>query len=176
MGRMQELIEAPLSAEELADRYRALCEDSRYSDLPGKIELDPWGRMVMSPPASYYHGVVQMNLGRTLAPLGGQASVEAPIVTKAGVLVADVSWASAQFVSRHANETPLTRAPEICIEVVSPSNSVKELREKTDAFLATGAEEVWWIFPKSRRVQFYGPQGPLERSRYDVDLSSLFTA
>ena len=65
-------------------------------------------------------------------------------------------------------------APEISIEVVSPSNSVKELSEKTDAYLAAGAEEVWLIYPKSRRREFYGKQGLMGRSRYNVDLSDLF--
>lgn len=174
MGNMQELIETPLSGEELAERYRSLCEDSRYANLPGKLELDPWGRMVMSPPASYGHGVVQMNLGPILAPLGGRSSVEAPIVTPAGILVADVAWASAQFASRHAKQSPLPRAPEICIEVLSPSNSVKEIREKIDAYLAAGAEEVWVVSPQSERIEVYGRSGELQRSRYSVDLSGLF--
>ena len=65
-------------------------------------------------------------------------------------------------------------APEICIEVVSPSNSVKELSEKTDAYLAAGAEEVWLIYPKSKRCEFYGVQGSLPSSSYPVDLSGLF--
>ena len=164
----------PLSGEELAERYRALCEDSRYADLPSKVELDAWGRMVMSPPASYYHGVFQMKLGAILAPLGGQPSVETPIVTAAGVVVADAAWASAEFVARHGDESPLSAAPEICIEVVSPSNSVKEIREKVDAYLGAGAAEVWVVSPKSRRVEIHGARGELSRSRYGVDLSQLF--
>lgn len=171
---MQELIETPLSGEALAERYRALCEDRRYAALPGKVELDPWGRMLMSPPASYYHGVIQIKLGRALEPLGGQASAEAPIVTPAGVLVADVTWASAQFIGRHGKESPLTRAPEICIEVLSPSNSAREIREKIEAYLAAGAEEVWLVSPQSARVEFHGLRGELERSRYSVDLADLF--
>lgn len=171
---MQELLQAPLSGEELAERYRALCEDSRYADLPGKVELDSWGRMVMSPPASYYHGVVQMKLGQILARLGGQASAEAPIVTASGILVADATWGSAHFVGRHGDESPLTRAPEICIEVLSPSNSVKEIRQKIDAYLAAGAQEVWVVSTQSKRVEFYGSGGELARSRYPVDLSDLF--
>ena len=174
MGDMQELIETPLSAEQLAERYRALCADSRYANLPGKVELDPWGRMVMSPPASYHHGVIQAKLVRALEPLGGQGSVEAPIVTPAGILVADVTWASAQFIGRHAQESPLIHAPEICIEVLSPSNSVKEIREKIDAYLAAGAEEVWVVSPRSERIEIYGRRGELQRSRSSVDLSGLF--
>jgi Uma2 family endonuclease len=51
---------------------------------------------------------------------------------------------------------------------------VKELEEKRTAYLAAGAEEVWIIYPQSKRCEFHGKQGRLERSRFAVDLSSLF--
>lgn len=176
MGEMSEVIQAPLSSEELAVRYRALCDDPCTANVPGKIELDPWGRMLMTP-ASYYHGVIQGRLVRLLqGALGGEASVEAPVVTAAGLLVADVAWASPQFVSAHGADNPLTRAPEICIEVVSPSNSVKELKEKIDAYLDAGADEVWIVYPRSKRLEFYAVQGSLPGSRYPVDLAELFPA
>ena len=173
MGKMQDVIEAPLSTEELAIRYRALCADPCYANVPGKIELDVWGRMVMTP-ASFYHGVIQSRLCQILATLGGQAAVEAPVVTPMGLFVADVAWASVGFMSAHRTETPLTRAPEICIEVVSPSNSVKELREKTEAYLAAGAEEVWIVYEQSKRCEFHGKQGLMQSSGYAVDLGRLF--
>ena len=171
---LPEVIEAPLSGEELAMRYRALCDDPCYANVPGKIELDPWGRMLMSP-ASVYHGLVQGRLVHELkTALGGEAIVEAPVVTPAGLLVADVAWASPQFIAAHGGENPLRHAPEICIEVVSPSNSVKELREKTDAYLAAGAQEVWIVYPQTKRCEFHGKPGPLLRSAYRVELSRLF--
>jgi Uma2 family endonuclease len=173
MTQTQELIEEPLSSEELAARYRALCEDRLYENVPGKIELDVWGRLLMTPP-SVYHGMVQGRLCQSLAALGGEVLVEAPIATATGLFVTDVAWASSAFMLSHRNESPLTRAPELCVEVVSPSNSRKELREKTDAYLAAGAEEVWIVYPQSKRCEFYGRQGPLPRSAFAVELSSLF--
>jgi Uma2 family endonuclease len=174
MDKTQELIEAPLSREELAVRYRDMCEDVRFSDLPGKIELDLWGRMVMSP-ASTYHGMIQGRLCQRLAVLGGETFAEAPIVTAMGLFVADVAWGSAQFISAHGTETPLMWAPDLCIEVVSPSNSVKELQEKLTAYLAAGAEEVWILYPQSKRCEFHGKQGLTQRSRYAVDLAGIFS-
>ncbi|HKU46974.1 MAG TPA: Uma2 family endonuclease [Burkholderiales bacterium] len=170
---MQELIEAPLNADQLAARYRALCEDPCYANVPGKIELDVWGRLLMSP-ASNYHSALQKALSAKFAALGGQAFVEVSVLTNTGVLVADVAWASAEFMRSRGFETPYTRAPELCVEVVSPSNSRKELREKVAAYLAAGAEEVWIVFPESKRCEFHGTGGLLERSRYAVDLSDIF--
>ena len=174
MDHAQELIEAPLSQEELAMRYRALCDDPSYANVPGKIELDAWGRMVMTP-ASVYHGILQGRLVHQLkAAAGGEVIVEAPIATSTGLFVADVAWASPRFMARHGGETPLTRAPELCIEVVSPGNSRKELREKIDAYLAAGADEVWLVFAKSKRCEFHSKQGPMPASAYAVDFAAIF--
>jgi Uma2 family endonuclease len=75
---------------------------------------------------------------------------------------------------RHGTETPLSSAPELCIEVVSPSNSTKELREKTDAYLDAGAQEVWIVYPQSKRFVFHGSGGELQISRFAVDLAGVF--
>jgi Uma2 family endonuclease len=173
MDVAQELTEAPLSSEALAARYRELCDDPRFANLPGKIELDGWGRILMSP-ASNYHGQLQGRLCRILGLLPGEAFVEGSVVSADRLLVPDVVWASAAFLAAHRNETPYTQAPEICIEVVSPSNSLQELRDKVAQYLLLGAVEAWIVYPQSRRIEFFGRQGSLAASAYPVDLSSLF--
>jgi Uma2 family endonuclease len=174
MGETQELIERPLTTEELVTRYRAMSEDPCFANVPGKVELDGWGRILMTPP-SFYHGVIAGRIVRKLvAALGGEAVKDATTATPTGIFLPDVAWASPQFMSRHGSEFAVTRAPEICVEVVSPSNSVKELGEKRDAYLAAGAQEVWIVYPQSKRVEVFGPQGAMPRSNYAVDLSDIF--
>lgn len=168
-----ELIEAPLSREELAARYRALCDDPCYASVPGKMEIDAWGRLLMSPPA-VYHGLVQARLVARLSTLQGEVIVEAPIACASGLYVTDVAWASPAFMRTHRGKTPLMSAPEICIEVVSPSNSSKELEEKRAAYLQAGGEEVWLIYPRSHRCEFFGCSGRKAASDYPVDLAGLF--
>ena len=169
-----ELVEAPLSREELAARYRELCDDRRFENVPGKIEIDPWGRLLMSP-ATPYHGTLQAELCHRLkASLGGRVISEAPIVTGDQVMVADAAWVTDEFAQRHLFDNPLTVAPEICVEVVSPSNSRKELQEKIAAYLAAGAIEVWIVYPKSKRIECFTAQGLVPASNYAVDLAGLF--
>lgn len=169
----QDLIEAPLSREQLAVRYRDLCEDPCLANVPGKIELDVWGRMLMTPPSTY-HGLLQGRLCQRLAVLGGETFGEVAIATATGLFVTDVAWASAGFIERHRGATPLLRAPEICIEIASPSNSSKELQEKITAYLGAGAEEVWIAYLRSKRCEFHGKPGLLQQSRFAVDLAGLF--
>jgi Uma2 family endonuclease len=173
MHKEQEVIEAPLSAGELALRYRDLCDDPCFANVPGKIELDVWGRVLMSPPGTY-HGLVQGRLCQRLAILGGETFGEVAIATAMGLFVTDAGWSSAEFFELHRDESPLMNAPELCIEVASPSNSTKELQEKVTAYLGAGAQEVWIVYLQSRRCEFYGQQGLMERSRFSVDLSRLF--
>lgn len=153
-----ELVEAPLSTEQLAARYREMCDDARFSNIPGKVELDLWGRVLMTP-ASTNHGRIQGRICQKLAHLGGETLIE---------------WASTQFMLAHGAETPLTRAPEICIEVLSPSNSVQEMEEKRAAYLASGALEVWLVYPKSKRCEFHGAAGALAQSAYPFDWAGVF--
>jgi Uma2 family endonuclease len=49
----------------------------------------------------------------------------------------------------------IQRAPELAIEVVSPSESAAYLRIKTDAYLANGSLSVWIVFPEVRSVMVY---------------------
>lgn len=168
-----EIIERPLTGEELSRMYRQMCEDPCFANVPGKIELDMWGRVVMSP-ASPYHGLIQARLIQRLACLGGETIAEAPIVTSAGLLVPDVAWASREFVAVHSAEAPYTRAPELCIEVASPSNSRKELNEKVAAYLATGALEAWIVYPQSKRFEYFSSNGPVEQTAFAIDLANLF--
>jgi Uma2 family endonuclease len=174
MDKEQEVIEAPLSPDELAARYREICEDPAFARAPGKVEIDTWGRTLMSPPAAPYHGRLQLRLADKLASLGGERTAEAPIATPLGLFVADLAWSSRKSPPEARYENPLMRAPELCIEVVSPSNSRKELREKTEGYLAAGAEEVWIIYPRSRRCEVHTKQGLAQGSRFAVDLADLF--
>src|ERR1043166_2173520 len=113
MSNDQELIEAPLSREELAERYREMCDDVRFSNVSGKVELDLWGRVLMTP-ASTYHGRIQGRLCQKLAVLGGETLIEVGIATHLGLFVPDIAWASTAFITAHSGETPLLRAPEVC--------------------------------------------------------------
>jgi Uma2 family endonuclease len=173
MDTTSEVIDEPLTAAALSTMYQKMCEDPLFANIPGKIELDMWGRILMSP-ATPYHGKLQARMAHKLSALGGEVYTESPIATPAGLLVPDVAWASREFLSRQDEEKPFTRAPELCIEVAAPSNSRKELSEKVAAYLAAGAVEAWIVLPRSERFEFYGNDGPLLQTAFEVDLSRLF--
>ena len=157
--------------EVLALRWAELCNDPLLRDLPGKIELNAYGVIEMSP-ASNRHAFRQAAIAQEfgLQLPGGRALVECSVATSDGVRVPDVAWASAEFVARHGEVTPFPSAPEICVEVRSPSNTDAEMAFKTQLFLAAGAVEVW-IVSDTGAWQIFDAHGQQAASRYGVRLA-----
>ena len=133
-------------------------------DLPFKIELNKWGQLLMSP-ASNNHGYIQADLVydlRTKLPKG-KVITECSVQTTQGVKVADVAWASDEFILEYGFKTPYLVAPEICIEVVSPSNSKPQMQEKIKLYLEQGAIEVW-LCDQQGEISYYSRAGKIEKS------------
>lgn len=125
-------------------KWQEVIEHPSLKDLPFKIELNENGKIIMSP-ASNRQGRLQVKLSLLLAKYAsdGELYLECSIDTRKGVKVADVAWSSPEFFAEYGEMTPLPVAPEICVEIVSPSNSQREMMEKIDLYLAKGAQEVW---------------------------------
>lgn len=156
--------------EALVGRWEEVLKDPSLRDLPYKIELDAWGKLEMRP-ASNRHGrlqaVLALELGRQLQ---GMVLTECSILTRIGVRVPEVAWASPEFMKAFGEITPYTQAPEICVEILSASNVEAGIAEKIGAYLAAGAEEVWLV-SEDGTVRYVSPLGELARSRFPVVLS-----
>ena len=174
MTRSDEAIEAPLAPVQLTARWQALCADATFQDVAGKIELTDWGEILMTP-VGKTHGIAAMRIGEVLRKaLGGHAMAEVGVTTSIGVRAPDVAWCSEAFLNAHPEETPLSSAPELCIEIVSPNNPLPKLREKAMAYVNAGAREAWLVYPDSRHVEMYGCDGRIPATAFSVELRSLF--
>jgi len=144
--------------------WQEVCNSPHFKDLPYKVELNRFGQVVMSP-ASNEHGRLQTRIAARLLDMmeGGEVITECSIEGTEGVRVADVAWGSAKFFSEHGLVTPLPAAPEICVEIVSPSNTVEEMELKTRLYLEGGAAEVW-ICDQSGTLRFLNTNGAIETS------------
>ncbi|HHT00519.1 MAG TPA: Uma2 family endonuclease [Thiomicrospira sp.] len=144
--------------------WQQVIDDPLLRDLPFKIELNKWGNILMSP-ASNNHGRWQFEVGALIKQKkqSGVIITECSIQTTEGVRVADVAWLSEQFVAQYGFVTPYQVAPEICVEIVSPSNSVGEMNEKVRLYLEKGAREVWLCNQKGE-ISYYAQQGQLKYS------------
>ncbi len=52
-------------------------------------------------------------------------------------------------------------APDIAVEVVSPSDTAAEMARKVTEYLSAGAQRVWTVYPADRRVVVYCSDGSI---------------
>ena len=160
---MQLIIQLPTHEEQLElnrRRWSEILSDSSLADLPYRIETNAYGELVMNPPPSGSHsdrqGRITILLDRHLS---NHTLPECPISTIDGVKAADVGWFSAERFARVDGQNAFEIAPEICVEILSPSNTAAEMRHKRHLYFEAGAEEVWQCDP-SGQLAFYMSNSP----------------
>jgi hypothetical protein len=140
-----------LSRAELRRRWLAMIANPLLADVPGKL----------------YQARIAGELQRLLPE--GTSFTECSVETDIGVRVPDVAWASADFMRRHGTTTPFPTAPEICVEVLSPSNTDVEIRDKVAAYIAAGACEVW-VVAEDGAIEILDEAGAQPLSAFGITL------
>ena len=122
------------------------------------------GEIVTVTRAKYGHYSIQRRTRRlmeALAPLDSLVDIEFAYrpLPEHELWVADVAYVSP---SREKSIDPngyLTGAPDIVIEVLSPSNTVEEIEQKKLVCLRSGTREFWVLDPKRRQIRVATPDG-----------------
>jgi Uma2 family endonuclease len=119
-------------------------------------------------PSGFDHGAVMFNLGRRLANYVAEHKLGVVVGGETGfrlmkepdtVRGADVAFVAASRIP--ASGRPATYfegAPDLAVEILSPGDTVAELEEKVDDYLAAGARAVWVVNPRRRSVTIYRPR------------------
>ncbi len=127
----------------------------------------------------------QNNLGKSFDSNGGftlpNGAVRAP----------DASWLKLErweALTPQQREKFLPLCPDFVVELLSPTDSLKQLQAKMQEYIDNGAQLGWLIDAKTRRVEIYRPdrnvelvENPLALSGEDVlpgfvlDISSIFS-
>ena len=152
------------------DRWDELCADRELAVIEGRYETDRFGDVIMHYYAEFAHGDKQgdlLSLLRHFLP-DGKATVECPISTSEGIKVADVVWISKARLKQVGGRAALKGAPEICVEVLSKSNTREEIEEKRRLYFEAGAKEVW-LCGRTGRMLFFLHAAP----RHSVKASIL---
>ncbi|CDH45764.1 Uma2 family endonuclease [Candidatus Contendibacter odensensis] len=144
--------------------WAEICANPILRELPFKIQTDKWGHIIMSP-ATNEHGMYQAKITALLSRLidNGIVITECSVQTREGVKVTDVAWASSSFIANHRGENPFQQAPQLCVEILSPSNTMMEMNEKKELYFAGGAREVW-VCDKNGNITFHQNTGEIEHS------------
>ena len=151
-------------------QWKDIVADPNLRNLPFKIETNKWGQIVMTP-AKVMHGKLQLKIGMLLTQLmqeASEATIECAIQTTEGTKVADVAWFSAGQWEQVQDEYESPIAPEICVEVISRSNSSEEIQQKKNLYFERGAVEVWTYSAKGK-MHFYDRSGEIPSSMLAPD-------
>lgn len=160
--RSAEIVDEVISLEE----FERMPEEDAY-----RVELVR-GRIVRDqlPGARHGHLTVKLagwidvyaserGIGVTLAEVGFVLSVDPPTVRGP-----DVAFIAAERLPPEGVPVGFWRtAPDLAVEIVSPSNRAAEIQEKVLEYLAAGSRLVWVVDPATRSVATY-------RSRKDIRL------
>ena len=65
----------------------------------------------------------------------------------------DVAYFRRERLAAQDPNKPIHGAADICVEVVSASNTHREMDERARHFLASGARSVWILYPGTKEVQ-----------------------
>ena len=114
------------------------------------------GEIVEMPPLFHGHKVIERRL-RRLDPAAGSAGVvELEVAFRLGeheYRIADVALVWQKEWDSAPADGYLMRAPALVIEVLSPSNTVSEIRDKRKLCLENGSREFWVVDPEQREVE-----------------------
>jgi Uma2 family endonuclease len=140
-------------------------EFEQLPDQPGKQELVR-GELIEMPPADYKHHLIADRICDSLksallqAHARGEAGDLGRVFREMGYRLPGEGWLQPDVSVTHAGqrvEKYLVGAPAIAIEVISPSNTAKQIDAKAALYLEFGAREVWRLLPKKKQVMIQAP-------------------
>jgi Uma2 family endonuclease len=60
-------------------------------------------------------------------------------------------------------DKPIKGAPDTVLEVVSTSNTPREIHQRISDYFAAGSKRVWVLYPEEREIYLHGPGGVTRR-------------
>ena len=134
------------------------------------------GRVITMPGPGVEHGEVQVNVAFAIKlflkqnPIGRVATESGAVTERKPDTVRgpDVSYYSKERLPLDQRVVGYhTEVPDLCVEVVSPSNSMKQLKAKAKEYLFAGVRLVWIVDPEDRTVTII--VDPLESRTLEAD-------
>lgn len=130
------------------------------------------GELIDMPPSNNLHAWLAAELTRLLGNYGrernlGYAFVEGgyyPEGDRHNLYGPDVAFVSRERLSFPLRQTFTAYMPDLAVEIMSPSNTRREMRDKAAFYLSNGAKLVWILMPSDENAEVWrrGADGELE--------------
>lgn len=146
-----------------ARQFGAIDEDGRFDLIDGEV--------IRLSPSMRWHAIVAGRIAFALASYGAQTGYGESPVADGGYLVAhdpdsvlcpDASFIRTEHVTGfgEGKDDWFPFAPDIAVEVLSPSERRRHVERKVALYLAAGAAMVWIVNPRQRRFTVHEPGKP----------------
>jgi Uma2 family endonuclease len=139
------------------------------------------GELVMMSPAGGEHALLVATLARALQSYAQARGLGLVLAGDPGffverdpdtVLAPDVAFIAVERVSIARPRRFIEHAPDLAVEVMSPSERKRAVERKAADWLAAGAREVWVVDPERRCVVIYSPGAAPDVRRAGDDVGS----
>ena len=146
------------------DEFETMPLDGRWELVDGElVEMTPSSERSSNTGASIvallFNHVVPNGLGRVYNSEGGFVLFSG----RQTVLAPDVAFVAAERVPQGDARDHFSRlAPDLAVEVLSPSDSLREARDKVAMYLAAGVRLVWLVDPLEQTVIVFRPDAAPE--------------
>ena len=137
-------------------------------DMHGQEHLElVRGEVRKMAPSGFDHGAIVMTFGARLTTFVAQNAMGLVVGGETGFVLArnpdvvrgaDIAFVDAARIAKFGRPTKYWEgAPDLAVEVVSPTDTLEEVEEKVDDYLDAGARSVWVVNPRRRTVTVYRP-------------------
>ena len=123
------------------------------------------GQHIISPPTTIRQGSIRHAIHALVWPYVhqnrlGELFIAAGFLLSADTfLQPDACFIKATHLQRTEPDGYLEGSPAIAVEVASDANTAAQLDLKMDQYFAHGAEEVWIVYPETKKVRVHCPNG-----------------
>ncbi len=120
------------------------------------------GELIVLPPPKSRHSRIARRMARLLMPFEERGIGE--VLMEAGYRLSDdpptwiqpdVSGLRIERARATGGDDYFAGSPELAVEVVSPSETARDLNRKIDALLDGGCLAVWVVYPEEREVRVF---------------------
>lgn len=132
----------------------------------GRCELVR-GELIMMTPGKGRHAAIGARITRALVNFADASGLGEVFDSSAGYVVSrnpdtvrepDVSFLGVERLKEQDLDAFLEGAPDLAVEVLSPTNTTAEMREKMADYFRSGCRVVWIVDPLRRSVAVHRPK------------------
>lgn len=150
------------------DQFFELCQQNRKV----RFERTAEGELIIMPPSGGGSGKRNLSVGAQLynwAVMDGTGeaydSSTGFILPNGANRSPDASWiikSRLSLLTAEQQEKFMPLSPDVLVEILSPSDSLKQTQEKLEEYIDNGTRLGWLIDPKKKQVHVYRPGQPVD--------------